>query len=225
MTPARSRPACSPASLTEATPARCSVRCARASRPGRASAYCTADSQVLDWVRERATGRAFADDLARLWADLGGASEAFVGVDGNGVALAGGAVAATARDWARVALLAADGRAAGRRLLEASWVDAAARPSYPFLAPGHLPSTITAHAGFGYHWWPLDADGHRADRRRQPRAVRRRRPPYRHGRREDLAVALRRRVGRPALARPQLPRAARPARPGTAAHPEGESTP
>jgi CubicO group peptidase (beta-lactamase class C family) len=130
-------------------------------RPGTRWGYCTADSQVLDWVRERATGRTFADDLALLWSDLGCVSDAFVGVDGRGVALAGGAVAATSRDWARVAQLAADGTAAGRRLLAESWVDAAARPPYPFLAPGRLPSTITTHAGFGYHWWPLDDAGRR----------------------------------------------------------------
>ncbi len=27
------------------------------------------------------------------------------------------------------------------------------------MAPGRLPSSITTHAGFGYHWWPLDPDG------------------------------------------------------------------
>lgn len=130
-------------------------------RPGTRYAYCTADSQVLDWVRERATGRRFADDLALLWGDLGCTSEAYVGVDGHGVALAGGAVAATVRDWARVALLAADGTVSGRRLLPESWTDAAARPAYPFLAPGRLPSTLTALAGFGFHWWPMDATGRR----------------------------------------------------------------
>ena len=53
-------------------------------------------------------------------------------------------------------MLAVDGTARGRRVLEESWVEAAARPAYPFLAPGRLPSTITTHAGFGYHWWPMD---------------------------------------------------------------------
>ena len=124
--------------------------------PGTRFAYCTADSQVLDWVRERATGRTFVDDLSRLWADLGCTSDAAVVVDGNGVALAGGAVSATARDWARVAMLVVDGTARGRRLLDESWVEAAARAPYPFLTPGRLPSSITAHAGFGYHWWPMD---------------------------------------------------------------------
>ena len=130
--------------------------------PGTRFSYCTADSQVLDWVRERATGRAYADDLARLWQDLDGTHDAFVAVDGAGVALAGGGLAATARDWARLALLAVDGRALdGRELLDPTWVEAAARPAYPFLAPGRLPSSITTHAGFGYHWWPMDAGGGR----------------------------------------------------------------
>ena len=130
--------------------------------PGSRFAYCTADSQVLDWVRERATGRSYADDVARLWEALGCTRDAYVAVDGTGVALAGGGLAATARDWARVALLAVDGCGpGGERLLDRDWVEAAARPAYPFLAVGRLPSSITTHAGFGYHWWPMDDAGHR----------------------------------------------------------------
>lgn len=130
--------------------------------PGTRFSYCTADSQVLDWVRERATGLSYADDVARLWASLGCTGEAAVAVDGRGAALAGGALAASARDWAKVAALAVDGTTArGERLLSADWVAAAARPAYPFLAVGRLPSTITTHAGFGYHWWPMDDAGHR----------------------------------------------------------------
>jgi len=130
--------------------------------PGTRFAYCTADSQVLDWVRERATGRSYVDDATRLWADLGCTHDAYVAVDGSGVALAGGGLAATARDWARVAQLAADGCvASGARLLDRGWVEAAARPAYPFLAVGRLPSSITTHAGFGYHWWPMDDVGDR----------------------------------------------------------------
>jgi len=130
--------------------------------PGTRFAYCTADSQVLDWVRERATGRSYADDVARLWEALGCTRDAYVAVDGTGVALAGGGLAATARDWARVALLAVDGcDPDGERLLDRDWVEAVARPAYPFLAVGRLPSSITTHAGFGYHWWPMDDAGHR----------------------------------------------------------------
>ncbi len=130
--------------------------------PGTRFSYCTADSQVLDWVRERATGRDYADDAARLWADLGCTRDAYVAVDGVGVAMAGGGLAATARDWVRVALLAVAGaNDRGESLLDPDWVQAAARPSYPFLAVGRLPSSITTHAGFGYHWWPMDGTGRR----------------------------------------------------------------
>ena len=132
-------------------------------RPGTQWEYCTADSQVLDWVRERATGVPFADAVGRLWADLGCADEAVVGVDGDGVAMAGGGVAATARDWARVGLLALDGRVGGApdgdRLLSAGWVAGDGVPPYPFLAPGRLPSAYTTHAGYSWHWWPLDREG------------------------------------------------------------------
>ncbi len=137
-------------------------RVGRATVPGTRFAYCTADSQVLDWVRERATGRDFAEDLALLWNDLGCTDDAFVGVDGHGVALAGGALAATSRDWARLAALAVDGcTLAGQRLHDATWVESASRPAYPFVSVGRLPSTITTHAGFGYHCWPMDDRGRR----------------------------------------------------------------
>jgi CubicO group peptidase (beta-lactamase class C family) len=130
--------------------------------PGTRFAYCTADSQVLDWVRERATGRSYAEDVAGLWRDLGCVSDAAVAVDGPGVALAGGGLAASARDWAKVALLAVDGASDhGETLLDPDWVHAAARPAYPFLGVGRLPSSITSFAGFGYHWWPMDGTGRR----------------------------------------------------------------
>lgn len=135
--------------------------------PGTRFAYCTADSQVLDWVRERATGRAFLDEAALLWRALGCTRDAVVACDAEGVALAGGGLAASVRDWARVALLAVDGTTRAlpgvpdRALLDPDWVARAARPAYPFTSPGRLPSSITTHAGFGLHWWPLDADGAR----------------------------------------------------------------
>jgi CubicO group peptidase (beta-lactamase class C family) len=115
-------------------------------RPGSRWSYCTADSQVLDWARERATGLSFVDDLTSLWRDVGCTRDAVVALDGAGVAMAGGGLAATARDWARLAArVSAD----------------AARPAHPFTRVGRLPSTITSFAGFGRHWWPMDDDGHR----------------------------------------------------------------
>ena len=127
--------------------------------PGTRYAYCTADSQVLDWVRERATGVAFPDALAELWRDLGCTEDAVIAVDGDGVALAGGGVAAAAGDWARIGLLQLDGAAPGGP--GRAWVEKASRPSLPFLRPGRLPAPLSAQVGFGYHWWPLDDGGTR----------------------------------------------------------------
>jgi CubicO group peptidase (beta-lactamase class C family) len=120
---------------------------------------------VLDWVRERATGRPFADALAEVWALVGAEHPAVVGLDAaperGGVAMAAAALAVTARDWARIGWLQVDGAWHGTPVVAPSWVDASSRPERSFLAPGRLPSTITTHAGFGYHWWPLDSDGTR----------------------------------------------------------------
>jgi hypothetical protein len=131
--------------------------------PGSRYAYCTPDSLALDWARERATGKPFPAALARLWSVLEAERPAVVGLDQpterGGVAMAGGSLAATARDWARIGMLQIDGRWRDRQVISYSWVQASSRPEREFLAPGRLPSTITTHAGFGYHWWPLDPAG------------------------------------------------------------------
>ncbi|UPK75195.1 beta-lactamase family protein [Nocardioidaceae bacterium SCSIO 66511] len=130
-------------------------------RPGTQYEYCTADSQVLDWVRERATDLTYVEDLARLWDTLGCERDAVVGIDALRVPLAGGGLAACARDWARIGMLAVDGTSGGAGVLDEEWIDAAVRPPFRFLEPGRLPSGISTHVGFAYHWWPLDLHGRR----------------------------------------------------------------
>jgi len=133
--------------------------------PGSRYAYCTPDSLALDWARERATGEPFPVALAGLWSVLEAERPAVVGLDRpaeqGGIAMAGGSLAATARDWARIGALQIDGRWRGCQVISRCWVEASSRPEREFLAPGRLPSTITTHAGFGYHWWPLDPAGER----------------------------------------------------------------
>ena len=129
--------------------------------PGTRWEYSTADSQVLDWVRERATGSTYVEAMGALWERLGCVVDAAVSVDPEGVALAGGGLAACAEDWLRLAALQLDGTAYDETVLDAEWVATSSRPSRPFTAPGRLPSSITTHAGFGGHWWPLDTTGRR----------------------------------------------------------------
>jgi CubicO group peptidase (beta-lactamase class C family) len=131
--------------------------------PGTRYAYCSPDSMVLDWVRERATSQTFAQAIGDLWRVVGAEQPAIVGLDSpleeGGVALAAGALAVTARDWARLGVLQVDGCWNGDQVLDQDWLTASSRPERSFLLPGRLPSTITTHAGFGYHWWPLDENG------------------------------------------------------------------
>jgi CubicO group peptidase (beta-lactamase class C family) len=133
--------------------------------PGSRYNYCTPDSLALDWARERATGQSFPDAVAQLWSAVEAEHPAVVGLDSpaeaGGVAMAGGSLAATARDWARIGSLQIDGRWGSDHVVSEAWVVVSSRPEQPFLVPGRLPSTITTHAGFGYHWWPLDAAGER----------------------------------------------------------------
>lgn len=129
--------------------------------PGVRWRYCTPDSLTLDWARERATGDDHVTALGRLWQALGCETDATIGLDRGGVALAGMALAATAHDWARLGLLQIDGLWDGHGLLDRDWVEASSRPALAFTRPGRLTSDITTHAGFGYHWWPLDDAGER----------------------------------------------------------------
>jgi CubicO group peptidase (beta-lactamase class C family) len=133
--------------------------------PGSRYAYCSPDSMVLEWVRERATGQPFADALGDLWRLVGAEQPGVVGMDApadqGGVAMAAAALAVSARDWARIGLLQVDGRWDDGQVIESDWLGASSRPERSFLMPGRLPSTITTHAGFGYHWWPLDGHGAR----------------------------------------------------------------
>ena len=150
-------------------------RSTRTSLPAPAASYCTADSQVLDWVRERATGH---DLRRRRWRGCGAASAAPATpssrVDAPGVAMAGGGLAATrARlgpggGCSQLDGTAYGGAAARRRL---------GRSSRPAGVPVHRARPAAQHHHHARRLrLPLVADGRRrrqpGDRRRQPRPVR-----------------------------------------------------
>jgi len=67
-----------------------------------AFAYKTCNTEVLAWIIQRATGRAFADLLSeRIWQKLGAENDAYIGVDPVGMAMCGGGMNMTLRDMAR----------------------------------------------------------------------------------------------------------------------------
>ena len=133
--------------------------------PGTRWEYYTADSQVLDWVRERATGTTYAEALSRAVAR----PRLRPGRRGRGRRRRASPWPAAGwpparEDWARLAALQLDRHGVRRRACSTRLGRRrSAPPATPFSTPGRLPSTITTHAGFGYHWWPLD--------RRRPRVT------------------------------------------------------
>ena len=127
-----------------ARPAPCSTRVGARYPPGTRYAYCTADSQVLDWVRERATGRRLP---RRRWPSCGATWAAprtpWSPSTATGWRWPAAAWPRRRGDWARVGLLQVDGAA---RAVLAGWVSCP-RPSLPFLRPGRLPAPLSAHPG------------------------------------------------------------------------------
>jgi CubicO group peptidase (beta-lactamase class C family) len=88
---------------------------------GGAFRYQSANTDLLGWALERATGRRFAELLAqRLWQPLGAEHDAFITVDRDGTARCTGGLCARVRDFARLGQLVLDG---GRDVVPAAWLD------------------------------------------------------------------------------------------------------
>ena len=118
-----------------------------AAPPGTRFSYSTGTSMVLSGIVARAVGAGDSYDAflgGRLFGPLGMTS-ARPGFDGAGTWVAGSYVHASARDFARFALLyLRDGVWDGRRLLPQGWVDA-----------GRTPRSVDPDDGnlHGAHWW------------------------------------------------------------------------
>ncbi|KAF2768914.1 6-aminohexanoate-dimer hydrolase [Teratosphaeria nubilosa] len=84
--------------------------------------YASANTDLLGWVLERASGGKNLAALIseHLWQPMGAESDAALAVDKNGNARAAGGLCATLRDVARIGRLIASG---GDGVIPASWVD------------------------------------------------------------------------------------------------------
>jgi hypothetical protein len=92
--------------------------------------YRSADTDMLGWVCERASGTRMADLISALiWQPMGAERDAEITCDPLGCAVHDGGVSATARDLARFGqLLIDDGMAAGAQVVPAAWLADARAP-------------------------------------------------------------------------------------------------
>ena len=90
---------------------------------GRAFQYCSATTDVLAWVLEKAAGRRYPELLAEcLWSQIGAEHDALVTVDETGFAMANGGVSVSLRDLARFGYLVRNGGSVGtHRACSSEW--------------------------------------------------------------------------------------------------------
>lgn len=128
---------------------------------GQSFSYSDMDAAIATRLLETATGRTFAEYLEeKLWKPAGMESEASVLLDGPvGVGKAVGAfsLCATARDYARIGLLMANGgKANGRQIVPEKFLQEARRPHAPDTQFGKLYPLYPA--GYGYFLWLFPED-------------------------------------------------------------------
>ena len=97
---------------------------ARDAEHGGPFTYRSADSDMLGWVCERASGTRMADLISdRIWSPMGAESDADITCDAMGSAIHDGGMSATARDLARFGqLLLDDGRLDELQVLPEAWL-------------------------------------------------------------------------------------------------------
>lgn len=87
--------------------------------------YVSPNTDLLGWVIERAAAKRYADLVSDLlWQPMGAGHNAYITVDRFGAPRCAGGFCSTTRDLARVGqLLVNRGRAAGRQVVPAAWID------------------------------------------------------------------------------------------------------
>jgi len=120
--------------------------------------YCSATTDVLAWLMERASGRPYAELLGEeLWSQIGAEHDAYVTVDDSGFPYACAGVCATLRDVARFGRLVLDGGVwSGRTVLPKSWIDATRHGAgSPVTSALDFEAVWGAYPDAVYHnqWW------------------------------------------------------------------------
>jgi CubicO group peptidase (beta-lactamase class C family) len=95
---------------------------ARQPAQGGPFSYVSANTELLGWAIERATGQTIPTLLsARIWKPMGAEHRAYITLDRKGLARSAGGLCATARDVARLGqLIVDDGKRGAREIIPAS---------------------------------------------------------------------------------------------------------
>ena len=92
---------------------------------GQAFAYKTPNAELLGWIIQRASGKSMAQLLSEnIWQKIGAEEDALFAVDSVGTASAGGGLAATLRDFARIGeMFRLEGKFNGRQIVPKAVID------------------------------------------------------------------------------------------------------
>ena len=117
--------------------------------------YCSADTDVLAWVVENATGQRYSEVLSeRLWSRLGSERDARISVDRGGFPAANGGIESTARDLARVGrLMLGRGEIGGRRVVSERWVAETLAGGDPAHALHASKREVFPNLSYRNQWW------------------------------------------------------------------------
>ena len=133
----------------------------REHEPGTYNHYASINTQLLGILLVEVTGESLTEYMqSRLWHPLGMEHKGLWTLDSQGIELAMGGLAATARDYAKLGLLYLNGGKRGdRQIVPAQWVEDSVTPNAPHLMPGDNPAS-SRPSGYMYQWWtPREWDG------------------------------------------------------------------
>ncbi|MFC6286931.1 serine hydrolase domain-containing protein [Nocardioides sp. GCM10027113] len=127
---------------------------------GRHLQYCSATTDSLAWVVERATGRRYHEVLSdELWSLVPTENDAVITVDPGGFAFANGGVACTARDLARFGQLVLDGGAVdGRQVVPEAWIQQLLAGGSLEAAAGSPFQEVHPNGSYLGQWWVTGDD-------------------------------------------------------------------
>ena len=121
--------------------------------------YVSTNTDVLDWVYERACDQPYAEILSEyLWAPLGAERDGYITVDAHDAMRAAGGVCVTPRDLARFGeMIRRRGVADGRQVVPGSWIDDINERGSPEAWAASEFAEVFPQASYRSQWYRIDS--------------------------------------------------------------------